>query len=48
MPKTPIPKWCKKDCFYRDKKAKYSPACTAPHILHVQNGACVIYKKGGE
>ena len=37
--KYPIPKYCKKDCLFRDKKAKYMPACQYYSIVKVE-GNC--------
>lgn len=41
----PIPKWCKKDCYFRDKKAKFMPACQYGGKLIVKNDICIPYKK---
>ncbi len=43
--KTEIPEWCKKDCKFRDEKAKYMPACQFSEMLEVRNDICYSYKK---
>ena len=42
-----IPEWCKKDCYFRDKKAKYMPACQYGFRLKFdsETGKCLTYKK---
>jgi len=45
MTKDPIPDWCKKDCIFRDKKAKFMPACRYPFKLRVTEGKCLSYRK---
>lgn len=48
--KYPIPKWCKEDCIFRDKKAKYMPACMYGFKLDVdvQKEICHTYRKEKE
>ena len=46
----PIPEWCKKDCKFRDPKAKRMPACQFPGQLEVKTltdigMVCNSYKK---
>ena len=48
--KYPIPEWCKADCIFRDKKAKYMPACQYPFKLDISRtkmagAVCLTYKK---
>jgi len=40
-----IPKWCKPDCKFRDKKAKVPPVCTYPGKVQIENGKCLSYRK---
>ncbi|MGA2160087.1 MAG: hypothetical protein ABSG90_12855 [Dehalococcoidia bacterium] len=44
----PIPEFCKADCMYRDKKAKYMPACQYAFKLAVDEKGekCLTYKPG--
>jgi len=44
----PIPEFCKADCMYRDKKAKYMPACQYAFKLAVyeKGEKCLTYKPG--
>ena len=48
--KHPIPDWCKKDCAFRDEKAKYIPACTYGGKLNIIEDSggrmvCLTYRK---
>ena len=48
--KYPIPDWCKKNCVFRDKKAKYMPACNYVRKLNFTkdsggNVVCLTYRK---
>jgi len=41
-----IPTWCKSDCKFRDKDAKYMPACTYGGTLIIsRKGVCEVYRK---
>ena len=40
MKKYPIPEHCKADCKYRDKKAKFMPACQYPCQLDIKDNEC--------
>ena len=44
--KYPIPDFCKADCRFRDKEAKYMPACQYPFQLDIDNDKCNTYKPG--
>lgn len=49
--KNPIPKYCKANCKYRDKKATQNPACqyNSQLVIEQENNVliCKAYKKEG-